>query len=439
MSSISLCMIAKNEEQLIAQAILSVLPVVNEVILVDTGSSDKTVEIADSLGAKVFHLPWQDDFSAPRNLSLSKAAGDWILVLDADEAIAAEDHDVLKSMTKDPSICWEFMQRHYTEDQRLSGFTPLSGQYPSWEKGQGGYLESNCVRMFPNGAGISYRGLVHELVEHSIAEINRHKIIRTEVRIHHYGHTQAVKSRKDKHNIYTRLGEAKVADTPMNWKSYFELGVEHNNNGRYQESEAALKQAAVMNPQYVECWVNLGYVQCELKKYEQAVESLKIALTVNPRSASAYCNLGVVMLRSGKLEAAENSFRRAIALEPKYINAFCNLGLVLASAGRITEAVNWYQRALELFPQLVRANEELGVLYLNAGMLELAERHLLYALAADPCRSLIHFHLGLIYHAAGKTKQALTSLTEFCRQRQAITYKREMEEAARIIEQLQGQ
>ncbi|RIL09258.1 MAG: glycosyl transferase, partial [Proteobacteria bacterium] len=121
MPSISLCIISKDEEEWIEQCIRSVKPIISEIILVDTGSKDRTVEIAASLGAKIFERPWDDDFSAPRNLSLEKAASDWILVLDADEAIAAKDHERLVNLTREPNSCWLLTQRHYSNDPRLSG------------------------------------------------------------------------------------------------------------------------------------------------------------------------------------------------------------------------------------------------------------------------------------------------------------------------------
>jgi O-antigen biosynthesis protein len=207
MPSISLCMIAKNEEDCIGRAIQSVLSLVVEVIVVDTGSSDKTPAIAEELGARVHTFEWNGDFSAPRNLSLQKASGDWILVLDADEGIPEQDHGALRQMTGDKSICWEFMQRHYTPDHRRSNFLPVRGEYPQWEQDQSGYFESNCVRMFPNGAGIEYRGRLHELVEFSIAELGRHHIVRTHVRIHHYGQLPSVQAKKNKTVLYTPLGE----------------------------------------------------------------------------------------------------------------------------------------------------------------------------------------------------------------------------------------
>ncbi|MEW6003159.1 MAG: glycosyltransferase, partial [Nitrospirota bacterium] len=98
--SISLCMIVKNEEQNIARALSSVKPVVDEMIVVDTGSTDRTKDIAKAFGAKVYDFAWTDSFSDARNFSLSKASGKWILVLDADEVISAFDHEKLRELIK---------------------------------------------------------------------------------------------------------------------------------------------------------------------------------------------------------------------------------------------------------------------------------------------------------------------------------------------------
>jgi len=78
MSRISLCVIAKNEEAMIADCLESVKGVVDEMIVVDTGSLDRTVEIAEEAGATVMHFAWCDDFSAARNTSLAAATGDWV-------------------------------------------------------------------------------------------------------------------------------------------------------------------------------------------------------------------------------------------------------------------------------------------------------------------------------------------------------------------------
>jgi glycosyltransferase involved in cell wall biosynthesis len=90
-TTISLCMIVKNEESCLVRCMKSVRDHVDEIIIVDTGSMDNTVEIAESYGARVYHHPWENDFSKHRNQSLSYATGDWIFQLDADEELFPED------------------------------------------------------------------------------------------------------------------------------------------------------------------------------------------------------------------------------------------------------------------------------------------------------------------------------------------------------------
>ena len=91
MKTLSLCMITKNEEKNLSRCLDSIKDIVDEIIIVDTGSTDKTVEIAKSYGAHIYHYDWNNDFSKARNVSLQKATKDWILVLDADEVLPYEE------------------------------------------------------------------------------------------------------------------------------------------------------------------------------------------------------------------------------------------------------------------------------------------------------------------------------------------------------------
>ena len=91
-------MIVKNEEDCLGRCLKSVCDHVDEIIIVDTGSTDGTVEIAKSYGARIYHHPWENDFSKHRNQSLSYATGDWIFILDADEELFPEDGSALEEM-----------------------------------------------------------------------------------------------------------------------------------------------------------------------------------------------------------------------------------------------------------------------------------------------------------------------------------------------------
>ncbi|MDP4099119.1 glycosyltransferase family 2 protein [Paenibacillus sp. P96] len=96
--SISLCMMVRNEEEVLPRCLRSVMHVADEIIVVDTGSADGTVAVAKSLGAKVIQMPWKDNFAAARNRGLEEATGDWIIWLDADEVLDRGEADQLKEL-----------------------------------------------------------------------------------------------------------------------------------------------------------------------------------------------------------------------------------------------------------------------------------------------------------------------------------------------------
>ena len=186
--TISLCMIVKNEEKNIGSCLDSISPLVDEMIVVDTGSTDRTKDIARAFGAKVYDFGWTDNFSEARNFSLSKASGDWILVLDADEVIAPFDQKVLKHLLSRPaykSTALTITTRNYVVPVTALQWTANDGSYIKEEAGTGWY-PSRKVRIFPNNPHIRFELPVHEFVESSIQKAG---IRNMEIRIpvHHYG------------------------------------------------------------------------------------------------------------------------------------------------------------------------------------------------------------------------------------------------------------
>ncbi|HMO17914.1 MAG TPA: glycosyltransferase [Oligoflexia bacterium] len=349
-NKISLCMIARDEEDWLPQCLESVRSLVDEIILVDTGSRDKTVEIANKAGARVFNHEWVDDFSVVRNESLKHASGDWILVLDADEVIDQSDHDRIRELINNKRFSYLLTQRHYCDDERLSDFKPCRGEFPEWERNYKGYFESALVRLFPNNMGVNYQGRIHELAEHSIYNIKELAIADPGVRIHHFGHTPEVRARKTKGDLYTPLGKVKVQEKENDWKSYFELGVELNNNLEYADSAKAFEKALALAPWYCSTYVNYGYVLCQLARYDEAESILVLCINKFPEESEAFCNLGVVKLRCGKFADAIPIFRQAIRISPQYVNAMRNLALAYLQMGRLSEAVLVCRRILELMP-----------------------------------------------------------------------------------------
>ncbi|MBI2656740.1 glycosyltransferase family 2 protein, partial [Candidatus Woesearchaeota archaeon] len=121
--TISLCMIAKNEEKFLEQCLNSVKDIVDEIIIVDTGSTDKTKDIAKKFNAKVYDFKWIDDFSAARNESIKHAAKDWILVLDADEILDEEGRKAIRELVNNKeNDAYLLLQKNYTNESSIAGF-----------------------------------------------------------------------------------------------------------------------------------------------------------------------------------------------------------------------------------------------------------------------------------------------------------------------------
>ena len=120
---ISLCMIVKNEEDWIAGAVESVRSIVNEVIIVDTGSTDSTPDRIRALGARAISLKWSDSFAHARNISLAEARESWILVLDADERISVRDLTYIKdAVERGPADGYHLIQRNYVSGNQMFGW-----------------------------------------------------------------------------------------------------------------------------------------------------------------------------------------------------------------------------------------------------------------------------------------------------------------------------
>jgi glycosyltransferase involved in cell wall biosynthesis len=143
-ASISVCMVVKDEAHSLERSLTSILPAVQEVILVDTGSSDETLQIAGRFSVKVSRFPWRDDFSAARNFSLDLATLPWILVLDADEVFSTVDRIALTTLLKhSEASAYSLTQRNYVES---------SGKL-TWATDD--FVEKKQAMLFPPKDGLS--------------------------------------------------------------------------------------------------------------------------------------------------------------------------------------------------------------------------------------------------------------------------------------------
>lgn len=210
-NEVSLCMIVKNEECFLPKCLNSVKDIVDEIIVVDTGSADKTVEIAKSFGAKVYYFKWSNNFSEARNESLKYASKDWILILDADDELYPEDQEKLK----------DFLNRQLDENT-IYHFETLNYY--------GNTIDENSItinlnpRLFKNNKEIHYEGEVHNQLVHSKDKRNA---IYNLVKIHHYGYMNKSIESKNKRNRTITLLKQQIEKDPYNYFAYFNLATEY--------------------------------------------------------------------------------------------------------------------------------------------------------------------------------------------------------------------
>ncbi|MGF1520604.1 MAG: glycosyltransferase [Nodosilinea sp.] len=370
---ISLCMIVKDEAATLARTLESAQGVVDEIVVVDTGSTDDTVAIAQFYGAKVHSFDWVNDFAAARNKSLRHATGDWVLVLDADEVLLPETAQVLQRLDQGQPL------------GEIAAADVLALNLLRLELGapQAPYtLITRCFRRLPE---ITFNRPYHETVDDSIAALQaqapRWQVITLgEVALHHTGYDPA---------IVVQRGKFERARTTM--AGYL---AEHPDDAYLLNKLAALyvesDQAAAALPLLNRALKQTDSLD-ELTRYElhyhralaqadhpdQAASDYEAALAqaVPPRlKLGAWINYGSLKKAQGELEGAIDLFEQAIAAEPNLAIAHYNLGSAHRARGYLGEAIAAYERAITLNPNYPEAHQNLGVARFKLGQLPQALR-----------------------------------------------------------------
>lgn len=324
-------MIVRDEADLLDECLSSAKEYVDEIIVVDTGSKDNSINIAKKHNAKIVTFPWKDDFSAARNFSLQQVTGDWILVLDADERIAPEDLLKVRELIKNASFQGvSLMQYNYTKIPTTHGWVAASGPYT---QGFPGYFPTRICRLFQNKPHIRFRYAVHELVEDSILEQGG-KIVKTDIPIHHYG---AVKEQQQKHEKYLKLVLAQVAATPNNPKPCYEAGVLYIQQKKLDVALAFFQKAAALDEGYANVHTCIGDVYMAQEKLQDAKKSYEKSISLH-NDVNAWVNLGVVYSQLGKYPDAAKHFEKALSLEPRFVQAYNNLYALLLRTKRYVAA-----------------------------------------------------------------------------------------------------
>ncbi|WP_165980307.1 glycosyltransferase [Paenibacillus amylolyticus] len=349
---ISLCMIVKDEEELLPHCLASVQGAVDEIIVVDTGSSDRSAEIAQQYGAVVVGFEWCEDFAAARNAGLERASGDWILFLDADEALDRAAREQIMSWTTVSGCDGLFLNIHnYTGT------------------GQQGVTVNPVLRLFRNAPEHRFEGRIHEQIAGAICRRNPEAAFHvTDMVIHHYGYQTAIVERKDKVNRNVRLLQQAVEEEPGQPFHHYNLGVEYLRVG---EAERALETFGVarmgIDPA-VTSYAHLLFkyeVRClqHLNRWQEALNRIDAALELFPEYTDLMHHRGVCADALGDADQAEYSLREAVRMGPPPPIYHTEEGIgtyqTWYTLGRLLEGRADLEGAVDAYVEAVRAKSSL--------------------------------------------------------------------------------
>ena len=220
---VSACLIVKNEAAVIDRCLESLRAAVDEIVVVDTGSTDDTKMRALKAGARVIETPWQDDFAKARNAGLEAAGGDWILVVDADEWFASvEDARALRDSLPDQAAGGRIRLVNHLEGGRTH--------------------EVGLLRVIPRHAAIRFEGRIHEQVTGALSRLGW-PIVEVGGILQHDGYLKASLEAHDKLARNRRLLETTLKERPDDLEAWFHLGKTLHLQGHLEEAEKSFEHA----------------------------------------------------------------------------------------------------------------------------------------------------------------------------------------------------
>ncbi|WP_340025653.1 glycosyltransferase [Paenibacillus sp. FSL K6-1096] len=298
---VSLCMIVKNESQHLEHCLRSVQGIVSEIIIADTGSTDNSMDTARRFGARILSVPWEHDFSRARNRTLELATCAWILVLDADEALAGWNPERVQNLLEPGSAEGYFLP-----------FIHYVGEAAGRE-----YVTDNVCRLFRNDERIRFRGSIHEEVASSIWSLPGGKIAYAGLPVHHYGYLDGELRRKDKASRNLELIHAALQLEPDSIPLRYALGTEYYQQGDYNAA------AELLLPLLNEVPADSGY------------------------TADLYLKTAFALQEGGQPAEAESVYEAGSRLYPDFTDLLESYAGLLLEQGQAWQAYLLLQRALD--------------------------------------------------------------------------------------------
>lgn len=332
-------MIVKNEEHSLASCLESAAPLMDEIIIVDTGSTDSTVDIARRYTDKVYFFEWCDDFSAARNYSLSLATSDYAIWLDADDVILPDDRALLeKTISELDKVRPDVVFMPYNVGFDESGRLTLS------------YQRERIIRL---GRGLWFSGEIHE----AIAPMG--KMIYSKAAVTH--RKQRVNEPGRNLRIFEKMAASGKKLTPRD-KYYFARELWYS--GRLTDAlgyySAVIEDRLAWSENRISACLESSMILSSMGRMGDALERLKIALAFGSLRADVACELGRLYFEKGELETAKKWYLSALSArkdggfvteDQKGFIPYIQLCVICDRLGRLDEAYEYNERAGEIKPE----------------------------------------------------------------------------------------
>ncbi|MCL1698245.1 glycosyltransferase family 2 protein [Lysinibacillus sp. BPa_S21] len=301
---ISLCMIVKNEEEFLPECLRCVQEIVDEIIIVDTGSTDASIEIGKNFGGKVISHKWDNNFAKARNISLENATGDWILILDADEFLDSIDRDDFHKYIKESNadiLSLELV--NYYGDKRDESRTYTMAQ----------------SRLFKNHLGLKFENSIHETINLNDVNTDVYKTKHFPIKIHHLGYLTSVTEKKKKNERNMNLLHAEIKNEKHSpWMEY------HLASEYYRQKN-----------------FDRAFIYCN--------ESIKRFLIAGLMPPSLIYNLKYsILITTESFKEVLKGIDKAILLYPDYVDLYFYKAVALYHEGMVNECILTLEHCLSL-------------------------------------------------------------------------------------------
>jgi GT2 family glycosyltransferase/tetratricopeptide (TPR) repeat protein/SAM-dependent methyltransferase len=379
---LSLCMIVRDSSRTLPACLESIRPWVDEMVVVDTGSTDDTVDIIRRFGGRPYHFPWCDCFSTARNESLRHARGRWLFWMDSDDTITPECGRKLRELAYsecDPSILGFVVQVHCP--------------------GEDGDLDVTAVdhvKLIRNRPELRFEGRIHEQILPAIRREGG-EVAWTDLYVVHSGSDRSEEAQERKRARDLRLLELELAERPEHPFTLFNLGMTHADGGDHGPAAAFLERSIGRSGEgdshLRKAYALLAYARMQLKQTEAAHAACRAGLASFPEDAELRFREGVVLHELGRYEEAERAYLDVLSVhEPRHFTsvdrglkgfkANQNLAVVYADMGDLARAERQWRQVVREVPSYRAGWRGLGEVLLRRGKLDEAG-----AVAEELCRA----------------------------------------------------